>query len=1012
MRSGGLTSVALLLSIVVLVPTAGFGSTPQATHIPIAGAGNVVRAVEVRDRSASSATGSAGTLVLANGTYLPYDYDASWANIGGIRSIGWDPVSDELWAAGMEGFEDNVGATTPVAQYNITTGELGAPLDIGGGGLGTPVLPTAFIYDASAGRIDLIDQGTASVQVLNATSHPAPTVIATIPLGGGPAGAAIDGATGMLWVADDLAGRVDVVNVTNRSFVHFPLPLASSVAFDARANQMFVGSLENLSIYNASTATRVAVLSLPAVQLAVDPGAGTVYASSGSQNVSEVSAPSDVLVTNISLGPGEETEGVAYDPALPAILVANPVDDSIAVIAPSGPTLIENESLGTSPSLLAVDPTEGAVAVACPATNALELLNATTLAPAKTVQLGGLPSAVYQDEGSGDLLLPDPQDQGVWTVTTSPTPAVAGFLPTEPFEAGWGGLAWDPALARSILAIGDNPNLTELSGSPPTVVGTWLAPFPVNDLAFDAANASLAVIGPTSVGFLNDTTGSLVANVTLPGASGGLFGGESIAFDPSTGDLYALVGGDYGDTPGEVYAIDGTTHALLGNATVGPEATCLALDPAGGRVFVGEDLYGNVSVLNASGLALLDEFPVPGAFGHSDPTALAYSTATTSLYVTESDSGDLLTYSGMSLALVDSYSAEADPDGVLYNATDQSVFVASAGSSSLHVFHDLAGPLITSFTADPSIVAVGNESVLRVTATGGAPPLNYTYSNLPPGCHSANQSDLDCFPSAAGVFSVEVSVADSAGATRSASTTLTVLGASASVTFEVDFSISPVRCGPITVGGTAYANGSVGKFVVGSYPMSVASCSGTRSYEVQGDGNVTANASTLTVAGNGSVDLVYALATLEHFVVRVIVTPSPCASSVLVNGTDEGPNTTVLLAAGTYPISAAVCVGQLLVWNASGGVGVTGSSILVSGNGTLTATYHPAGGTSSPLAPSPIELLVLAVVVLIAALVGGFVIARRRRSPPPEPAEGPVPPVGTPSIPDNAAGPTLEPPSD
>jgi hypothetical protein len=85
------------------------------------------------------------------------------------------------------------------------------------------------------------------------------------------------------------------------------------------------------------------------------------------------------------------------------------------------------------------------------------------------------------------------------------------------------------------------------------------------------------------------------------------------------------------------------------------------------------------------------------------------------------------------------------------------------------------GALISSFSATPSRFVLGNSTSIVVAATGGTPPLSYSYPVLPPGCHGEDTAVLPCTPSSAGNFSVYVLVQDAAGNRSGAFGSLTVV---------------------------------------------------------------------------------------------------------------------------------------------------------------------------------------------------------------------------------------------
>jgi hypothetical protein len=66
--------------------------------------------------------------------------------------------------------------------------------------------------------------------------------------------------------------------------------------------------------------------------------------------------------------------------------------------------------------------------------------------------------------------------------------------------------------------------------------------------------------------------------------------------------------------------------------------------------------------------------------------------------------------------------------------------------------------------ASPDPTDVGHPTTLEEVTTGGTPPLSYTWSDLPPGCATADTSELPCTPDAAGTYSsISVYIVDAIG---------------------------------------------------------------------------------------------------------------------------------------------------------------------------------------------------------------------------------------------------------
>jgi hypothetical protein len=96
------------------------------------------------------------------------------------------------------------------------------------------------------------------------------------------------------------------------------------------------------------------------------------------------------------------------------------------------------------------------------------------------------------------------------------------------------------------------------------------------------------------------------------------------------------------------------------------------------------------------------------------------------------------------------------------------------GNASLTVTSPVPAITISSFNLNPSSVTVGSGTTLTVAATGGETPYIYTYTGLPAGCASADQSTLSCTPNVVGTFNMRVFVNDSIGQSASSVAALTV----------------------------------------------------------------------------------------------------------------------------------------------------------------------------------------------------------------------------------------------
>lgn len=83
-------------------------------------------------------------------------------------------------------------------------------------------------------------------------------------------------------------------------------------------------------------------------------------------------------------------------------------------------------------------------------------------------------------------------------------------------------------------------------------------------------------------------------------------------------------------------------------------------------------------------------------------------------------------------------------------------------------------PAITSYSASPSSLDVGQTTTFTVAATGGTGTLTYVYGRAPTGCTAGSASSFTCIPTAAGSYTVSVTVTDALGRTAWGNATILV----------------------------------------------------------------------------------------------------------------------------------------------------------------------------------------------------------------------------------------------
>jgi len=205
---------------------------------------------------------------------------------------------------------------------------------------------------------------------------------------------------------------------------------------------------------------------------------------------------------------------------------------------------------------------------------------------------------------------------------------------------------------------------------------------------------------------------------------------------------------------------------------------------------VGTEPSGGYSYAASAGIGW---YPISGTFN------LTRSAATIDLNFTEAFR--TVTFTAMGTPLTGPWSVNWSGAPATNSSTDQIALSLQRGSAGSYVAHGPSDqePLrargsvtasatnqsvtidfppvlaVSAFSASPSAVSVGASTQLVVTATGGAPPLNYSYgAEGAAGCGTSHGSSVMCTPSAPGQFTVSVNVSDGAGSYVTDSLTLVV----------------------------------------------------------------------------------------------------------------------------------------------------------------------------------------------------------------------------------------------
>ncbi len=557
---------------------------------------------------------------------------------------------------------------------------------------------------------------------------------------GGAAFAAFDPTTGLLYIT---YGGDDVLVVDPSQFAVVGRwnvsAAAGNLVYDGFTGQLLIessGVVLGVDPGNGTVAFRIPVPDAAAGQdgtIVFDPDTNALWVTNPySANVSVVDLANGTLLAQRAVGGGfNDVLAGVYDPTNGQVYLSYYEAESVLIFNGSTLQQVANVSIPQFCCFawgLGLDAATGDVFVSAGLVGlgaGLVELSPSTDTVVGSVRIGGFPSNLAYDPGTGDLYVPDAY-RNLTTVVDPKTLTILYnmSLPQDPAFLYGQVLPVDVAsLGRVFVPIYYSDTLDAVSTVNRTDVPVMHFGSDPYASVYDPACScdAIADSGRDTLDFVDAASMQLESTVPLEGEPYG------VAYDNRTHDLWITLAGLFVGRNG-IQIVNGSTGATVATLGDADLPWGIAYDPSSDRMFVADYLTNEVRVLNASNRTAVAELPLG-----NNTDAVLYDAASGDIFTANWGSQNVSVVNGTTDALVATFAMPGAPFSLGYDPLTEQVLVGDASgqpvrllnASSLATAGSLPVTYVAAFAYDPS-----NGAAILFNETAVATEANLTTDTL------------------------------------------------------------------------------------------------------------------------------------------------------------------------------------------------------------------------------------------------------------------------------------------